>query len=82
VAVVDVVDIGVPAIALTRRRAVQLAGTVATGVAVWVYVPALTRGTTCWCTHRTRGRYLLNVDFLHWSRPGVLATRTVPLVAG
>jgi hypothetical protein len=44
VAVVDVVDIGVPAIALTRRRALQLAGTVATGVAVWVYVPALTRG--------------------------------------
>ncbi|HET6653141.1 MAG TPA: hypothetical protein VFH10_10915, partial [Nocardioides sp.] len=28
------------------------------------------------------GRYLLNVDFLHWSRRGVLATRTVPLVAG
>ncbi len=28
------------------------------------------------------GRYLLNVDFLHWSRPGVLATRTVPLIAG
>lgn len=43
-AVVDVVDIGVPAMALTRRRALELAGTVATGVAVWVYVPALTRG--------------------------------------
>ena len=30
--------------ALTRRRTLQLAGTVATGVAVWVFVPALTRG--------------------------------------
>jgi FtsP/CotA-like multicopper oxidase with cupredoxin domain len=28
------------------------------------------------------GIYLLHVDFLHWSRPGVLATRTIPLIAG
>ena len=28
------------------------------------------------------GVYLLNMDFMHWSRPGVLATRTIPLVAG
>jgi FtsP/CotA-like multicopper oxidase with cupredoxin domain len=29
-----------------------------------------------------RGVFLLHVDFMHWSRPGVLATRTIPLVAG
>ena len=28
-----------------------------------------------------RGTYQLHLDFLHWSRPGVLATRTVPLIA-